>query len=78
MEIPGHPLISADPNVCFGKPVLTGTRMRVCDILGMMGAGDSIADIQEHFPEIEEKSIRAALLYAAEFFEHPVVLAAAE
>ncbi len=58
--------ISIDPEVRFGRPCITGTRISVYDVLGWLGIGMSIADIIEDFPELTEEQIRACLQYAAD------------
>lgn len=76
MKLPGFPRISIDPAVCGGRPVITGTRMRVTDILEMLAGGASPTEIAGDFPYIAEADVRAALAYAARTSDHPVVLAA--
>ena len=63
MEYSKH--ISIDPNIRFGKPCITGTRITVYDILNMLANGLSIEDIQEDFPEISRQQVLACLAYAA-------------
>ena len=46
-------------------PVVTGTRMRVTDVLGMLAGGASPAEIAGDFPYISEDDVRAVLAYAA-------------
>ena len=58
--------ISIDPNVRFGKPCITGTRITVYDVLQWMAAGMTLAAILEDFPELTELQIRACLAYAAD------------
>lgn len=58
--------ISIDPEIRFGQPCITGTRISVYDVLGWLGLGMSIPDIIEDFPELTEEQIRACLLYAAD------------
>lgn len=58
--------ISIDPEIRFGRPCLTGTRISVYDVLGWLGLGMSTADIIADFPELTEEQIRACLLYAAD------------
>lgn len=76
MIIPGFPRITIDHAICGGRPVVTGTRMRVADILDMLGAGASEAEILDDFPYITADDIKSCLAYAARHFDHPVVLAA--
>ena len=47
--------LKIDPNVCHGKPVVRGTRVLVSSILGALGAGDSIEDILEDYPNITKE-----------------------
>ncbi|HVY04109.1 MAG TPA: DUF433 domain-containing protein [Caulobacterales bacterium] len=58
-----------------GRPVIAGTRITVSEVLEMLGAGMTEADIREAFPNIASEDIRAALAYAAREFDHPVVSA---
>jgi uncharacterized protein (DUF433 family) len=57
--------ISADPNVCFGKPVIRGTRIWVSLILEFMACGMSEDDILRDYPQLSMEDIRAALAYGA-------------
>jgi uncharacterized protein (DUF433 family) len=76
MRVPGFPRITIDPAICGGRPVIAGTRMRVVDILELLGSGASEADILQDFPYIKAADIRACLNYAAGLTDHPVVIAA--
>lgn len=62
--------ISIDPEIRFGRPCLTGTRISVADVLGWLGRGQAIADILENFPELTQEQIQACLLYAADRERH--------
>ena len=57
--------ISIDPNVCFGKPCIRGTRIWVALIIGNLAAGVSEAEILEAYPSLKLDDIQAALAYAA-------------
>ena len=57
--------IIIDPEVCFGKPCIKGTRISVGDILKWLSAGMTTEDIIEDYPELQENHIRAALAFAA-------------
>lgn len=57
--------ITSDPAVCGGKPCVRGMRIRVADILEMLGQGVSEAQVLADFPDLEADDIRAVLLYAA-------------
>jgi len=58
--------ISINPNVCFGKPCIKGTRIWVSLILDFLANGMSIKEILEEYPHLTEEDIRAAIAYGAE------------
>jgi len=58
--------ISVDPNVCFGKPCIRGTRIWVSLLLDLLANGMSIEEILEEYPQLTEEDIRAAIAYGAE------------
>ena len=64
--------ITVDPEVCGGRPCIRGLRVRVKDILEMLAAGASRAEILEDFPYLEDEDVTAALEYAARHADHPV------
>ncbi len=73
--------ISIDPNVCFGKPCIKGTRIWVSLILDFLASGETEAQILAAYPQLQPEDIRAALAYAAEVARErivPVPSAAAE
>lgn len=58
-------IISIDPNIRFGKLIITGTRICVVDILSWLSIGMSIEEIIEDFPELKREHILATLAFAA-------------
>lgn len=58
--------ISIDPNVCFGKPCIRGTRIWVSLVLDLLASGMSIEDVLAEYPQLTEEDIRAAIAYGAE------------
>lgn len=52
------------PNVRSGRPTVRGMRVTVAEVLEMLGAGMSEADILEAFPYLEGEDIKAALCFA--------------
>lgn len=58
--------ISIDPNVCFGKPCVRGTRIWVSLILDNLAEGVSERKLLEEYPELTAEDIRAAIAYGAE------------
>lgn len=57
--------ITFNPEVCGGRPCIRGMRIRVSDILEMLGQGVPETEILADFPDLESDDIRACLLYAA-------------
>jgi len=58
--------ISIDPNIRFGKPCITGTRISVFDILGWLASGMTIEEILVDFPQLSPEQILACLAYSAD------------
>lgn len=58
--------ITVNPDVCFGKPCIRGHRIWVSLILDLLAAGQSIPEILEDYPDLEEADVRACLAYGAE------------
>ncbi|HHY48143.1 MAG TPA: DUF433 domain-containing protein [Alphaproteobacteria bacterium] len=68
--------ITISPEQCGGRPCVRGLRIRVSDVLSLLGAGASPAEILEDYPMLEEADIRAVLAYAARQSDHPVLITA--
>ena len=66
-------LITSDPNVMMGKPVIKGTRITVELILEKMSAGETVEEIVSAHPRLSEDAIRAALAFASEALRADVV-----
>ena len=58
--------ITVDPNVCFGKPCIRGTRIWVCLILDFLANGMSTEEILVEYPHLTEEDVRASIAYGAE------------
>ena len=58
--------ISVNPNICFGKPCIRGTRIWVSLILDFLANGASIEEVLEQYPQLAEEDVRAAMAYGAE------------
>ena len=59
------PHITADPEVCHGRPCIAGTRVRVMDIVAAQERGASPAELQDYFAtrQLTLGEIHAALAY---------------
>ena len=58
--------ISSDPNVCFGKPCIRGTRIWVALILDLLAGDTTPEQILEEYPQLIREDILAAIAYGAE------------
>ena len=67
--------ITVNPEQCGGRPCIRGMRIRVTDVLDLYAAGLSAEQILEEMPDLEADDLRAALLYAARWLDHPVIAA---
>jgi uncharacterized protein (DUF433 family) len=67
--------ITMNPAVVHGRPAVRDTRMRVSDVLSLLAAGSSEADILEDYPYLESDDIKACLEYAAAQAGHAVLSA---
>jgi uncharacterized protein (DUF433 family) len=58
--------ISIDPDVCFGKPCIRGTRIWVSLVLDMLAAGASEQELLRNYPQLSREDVLAAIAYGAE------------
>ena len=65
--------ITFNPNQCGGRPCIRVMRIRVKDVLDLLAAKVSEAEILADYPDLEAKDIQACLEYAAAQLDHPVL-----
>jgi len=58
--------ITVDPDICFGKPCIRGTRIWVSLILDFLASGMTIEEILAEYPDLQREDIYAAIAYGAE------------
>ncbi|MFT5365895.1 MAG: hypothetical protein ACI8V2_000837 [Candidatus Latescibacterota bacterium] len=59
--------IEINPNIHFGKPCITGTRIPVTDVLLLISEGISFETIlNDYYPSLSNDDIRACVRYAIE------------
>ncbi len=68
--------VTIEVGKCGGRPCIRGLRIRVTDILGLLGAGASHQEILEDYPFLEENDILASLEYAAVQTDHAILISA--
>ncbi len=69
--------IIIDPEVCFGKPVIEGTRIPVHMVLELLGEGLSPKEIIEKcYSQLTEEDILACVRYANSLVKNEEIYAA--
>ena len=58
--------INVDPDVAGGKPCIRGTRIYVAILLDALAEGLTPEQVLDHYPQLTNDDIRAALAYAGE------------
>ncbi len=57
--------IIVDPEICFGKPVIEGTRIPVYMVLELLGEGLTPQDIiEKYYSHLTKEDILACIRYA--------------
>lgn len=67
--------ITLNPRQCGGRPCIRGMRIRVIDVLDLLAAGQTQAEILVDYPYLEPDDIAASLRYAARRLDHPTLAA---
>jgi uncharacterized protein (DUF433 family) len=57
--------ITINPDICFGKPTIRNMRYPVEMILDLLSAGMKNEEVLQDYPDLDEKDIRACLLFAS-------------
>lgn len=67
--------ITVDPEQCGGRPCVRGMRIRVTDVLDLLAAGLSQAEVLDEMPALEKEDIEACLRFASRKLNHPILAA---
>lgn len=65
--------IVMDPEVCGGRPVVAGTRVRVSDVLDALASPVSVEELLADFPYFTRENVNACRVYGARAVDHSVV-----
>jgi uncharacterized protein (DUF433 family) len=76
MEKSYHKIITINPSIRSGKPIIRGLRYTVYDVLSYLAAGMTPAEIIDDFPDLTEEDIQACLEYAADRERQIMVISA--
>lgn len=63
--------ITVNPAQCGGRPCIRGMRIRVSDVLDLLGQGVGVDELLADYPDLERGDVQAALLWAARYINHP-------
>ncbi len=66
--------ITIDPEQCGGRPCIRGMRIRVIDVLDLLGNGLTPQEVLEELPDLEPEDVRACFQYASRKLNHPVLV----
>ena len=66
-------MIVSDPGVMMGKPVIAGTLITVELILEKLAAGETVEQVLEAHPRLNQDAVRAALAFAHDALRADVV-----
>lgn len=66
--------ISVGPNICQGKPCITGHRIWVSLILDLLADGLTAEQVLAEYPGLELDDVRACVAYGAEMTRERVVV----
>ncbi|MCB0062212.1 MAG: DUF433 domain-containing protein [Caldilineaceae bacterium] len=67
--------ITVNPAQCGGHPCIRGMRIRVVDVLELLATGLSFHEIIDEIPDLEPEDLSAALSYAKNQVDQPVLVA---
>lgn len=70
--------ITVDPARCGGRPCIRDLRVRVTDILDLLASGASRHAILADYAYLEDEDITAALEFAAQHPESPILRSTTE
>ncbi len=65
--------ITADPEVCHGKPCIKGTRIMVSVVLDNLAAGVTLDELLKSYPSLTREAVQAAIAYAADLARERIV-----
>ncbi len=68
-----YPRISVDPEICFGKPCIKGTRMPVASVLAYLSGGMSIEGFLQEFSWISREDVLEAIAFASGMIDYRVI-----
>jgi uncharacterized protein (DUF433 family) len=65
--------ITINPDICFGKPCIKGTRIWVSLILDCLAEGMTEHELLKEYPQLTHEDVLAAIAYGAEVSRERIV-----
>ena len=65
--------ISINPQICFGKPCVKGTRIWVSLILDQLASGITFDELLADYPQLTREDVLAAIAYGAEVARERII-----
>ena len=69
--MPTQDRITVTPHQCGGRPCVRGMRIRVSDVLDLLAAGLTQAEVVAELPDLEPADVAACLRYASAQVDRP-------
>jgi uncharacterized protein (DUF433 family) len=67
--------ITVNPDQCGGRPCIRGMRIRVIDVLDLLAAGLTPAQVIDELPDLQLDDVTASLRFASRRLDHPILAA---
>lgn len=58
-------LITQDPDILGGKPIIAGTRISIEVILELLASGMEVKNLLKEYPSLTKEQVKAVINYAA-------------
>ena len=65
--------ISINPQICFGKPCIKGTRIWVSLILDQLASGTTFDGLLADYPQLTREDVLAAIAYGADVSRERII-----
>jgi len=65
--------VTIDPSICNGKPVITGTRVLVSNVLADLANNEKFDSIIQNYPNIKYEDISACLMFSSELTQFETI-----
>jgi uncharacterized protein (DUF433 family) len=62
---PAFPRIAVNPEICFGKPRIKGTRMPVSSVLAYLASGMTVDEFMKEFNWLNKEDVLETISFAS-------------